>query len=64
MEKKVPVLPMVPAGKALDDFILWDAEVEKQQNDLRKKELVVNISYQIGFFFLFCISIILFIKSH
>lgn len=28
---------MVPAGKALDDFILWDAEVEKQQNDLRKE---------------------------
>ena len=37
VEKKVPVLPMVPAGKALDDFILWDAEVEKQQNDLRKE---------------------------
>ena len=37
VEKKVPVLPMVPAGKALDDFILWD-EVEKQQNDLRKEK--------------------------
>ncbi|EGW31477.1 acetolactate synthase [Spathaspora passalidarum NRRL Y-27907] len=37
VEKKVPVLPMVPAGKALDDFILWDAEVEKEQNELRKQ---------------------------
>ena len=31
VEKKVPVLPMVPAGKALDDFILWDAEVENNK---------------------------------
>lgn len=37
VEKKVPVLPMVPGGNALDDFILWDAEVEKQQNELRKE---------------------------
>lgn len=35
VEKKVPVLPMVPAGKALDDFIVWDPELEKQQNELR-----------------------------
>ncbi|KAK6455157.1 acetolactate synthase [Scheffersomyces xylosifermentans] len=37
VEKKVPVLPMVPAGSALDDFILWDAETESQQNQLRKE---------------------------
>ncbi|RLV94149.1 Acetolactate synthase catalytic subunit mitochondrial [Spathaspora sp. JA1] len=37
VEKKVPVLPMVPGGNALDDFILWDPEVEKQQNELRKQ---------------------------
>ncbi|KAG7663255.1 ILV2 [[Candida] subhashii] len=37
VEKKVPVLPMVPAGKALDDFIIWDPELEKQQNDLRRE---------------------------
>ncbi|KAG7193991.1 Acetolactate synthase, mitochondrial [Scheffersomyces spartinae] len=37
VEKKVPVLPMVPAGKGLDEFILFDPEVEKEQNELRKK---------------------------
>ncbi|RCK57310.1 Acetolactate synthase catalytic subunit, mitochondrial [Candida viswanathii] len=37
VEKKVPVLPMVPAGKGLDEFILWDAEAEKEQNELRKE---------------------------
>ncbi|KAI5950562.1 ILV2 [Candida margitis] len=37
VEKKVPVLPMVPGGNALDDFILWDSETEKQQNALRKQ---------------------------
>lgn len=37
VEKKVPVLPMVPAGSALDDFILWDAETEKQQKELRNE---------------------------
>ncbi|KAI3403448.2 ILV2 [Candida oxycetoniae] len=37
VEKKVPVLPMVPAGKALDDFILWDSEAEEKQNALRKQ---------------------------
>ncbi|CCH46788.1 acetolactate synthase I/II/III large subunit [Wickerhamomyces ciferrii] len=35
VEKKVPVLPMVPGGKALDEFIVFDAEVEKQQKALR-----------------------------
>lgn len=37
VDKKVPVLPMVPGGNALDDFIVWDPEVEKEQNELRKK---------------------------
>lgn len=37
VEKKVPVLPMVPGGKALDEFIVFDADVEKQQNALRKE---------------------------
>jgi acetolactate synthase-1/2/3 large subunit len=37
VEKKVPVLPMVPGGNALDDFILWDAETERLQNELRKE---------------------------
>lgn len=37
VEKKVPVLPMVPAGKGLDEFIVFDAEVERQQNALRKE---------------------------
>lgn len=35
VEKKVPVLPMVPGGKALDDFIVYDAEVERLENELR-----------------------------
>ncbi|ODV95560.1 hypothetical protein PACTADRAFT_50262 [Pachysolen tannophilus NRRL Y-2460] len=37
VEKKVPVLPMVPAGKGLDEFILFDPEIEKQQKELRHK---------------------------
>lgn len=35
VEKKVPVLPMVPGGKALDDFIIYDAEVEKHEKEVR-----------------------------
>jgi acetolactate synthase-1/2/3 large subunit len=35
VEKKVPVLPMVPAGKGLDEFIVYDAEVEKAEKALR-----------------------------
>lgn len=35
VEKKVPVLPMVPGGKALDDFIVYDEEVERQEKILR-----------------------------
>jgi acetolactate synthase-1/2/3 large subunit len=37
VEKKVPVLPMVPSGKGLDEFISYDAAVEKLENELRKK---------------------------
>ncbi|ODV78469.1 uncharacterized protein CANTADRAFT_26553 [Suhomyces tanzawaensis NRRL Y-17324] len=37
VEKKVPVLPMVPAGRALDDFILWDAETERKEKELRNQ---------------------------
>ncbi|GMM35567.1 acetolactate synthase catalytic subunit [Saccharomycopsis crataegensis] len=37
VQGKVPVLPMVPAGKGLDEFISFDAEFEKQQNELRKE---------------------------
>ncbi|CCD26412.1 uncharacterized protein NDAI_0H02380 [Naumovozyma dairenensis CBS 421] len=37
VEKKVPVLPMVPAGKGLDEFINFDPEMEKEQNELRHK---------------------------
>lgn len=37
VEKKVPVLPMVPGGKALDDFIIYDAEVERQEKELRNQ---------------------------
>ncbi|KAM9924809.1 hypothetical protein OXX80_011100, partial [Metschnikowia pulcherrima] len=37
VERKVPVLPMVPGGKALDDFIVYDAEVERQEKELRRE---------------------------
>lgn len=37
VEKKVPVLPMVPGGNALDDFIVFDAEVERKENELRNQ---------------------------
>lgn len=35
VEKKVPVLPMVPAGKGLHEFIDFDPEVERKQIELR-----------------------------
>lgn len=37
VEPKVPVLPMVPAGKGLDEFIVFDPKVEMEQNALRHK---------------------------
>ena len=35
IEKKVPVLPMVPTGKGLDEFISFDPKVENEQKELR-----------------------------
>lgn len=37
VEPKVPVLPMVPAGKALDEFINFDPDMEREQTELRHK---------------------------
>lgn len=37
VEKKVPVLPMVPAGKGLHEFINFDPKVEEEQKVLRHK---------------------------
>ncbi|ODV59756.1 acetolactate synthase catalytic subunit [Ascoidea rubescens DSM 1968] len=37
VESKVPVLPMVPAGKGLDEFLTYDPEVQRQQRELRTK---------------------------
>lgn len=37
VEKKVPVLPMVPGGKALHEFIQYDEEVERQERELRRE---------------------------
>lgn len=37
VEKKVPVLPMVPGGKALHEFIVYDEEVERQEKELRRE---------------------------
>lgn len=37
VEPKVPVLPMVPAGKGLDEFINFDPKVEEEQTALRYK---------------------------
>lgn len=36
VEKKVPVLPMVPGGKGLNEFIQYDEEVERQEKELRR----------------------------
>ncbi|KAK9472105.1 mitochondrial acetolactate synthase [Dipodascopsis tothii] len=35
--KKVPVLPMVPGGKALHEFLVYDAAEEKERDELRAK---------------------------
>lgn len=37
VEKKVPVLPMVPAGHALDNFIVYDEELTHKDRELRKQ---------------------------
>lgn len=39
VDQKVPVLPMVPAGKALDECIVYNAEVERERRDLRKQRI-------------------------
>jgi acetolactate synthase-1/2/3 large subunit len=36
-DKKVPVLPMVPAGSALHEFIAWDSEKDKARRELMQK---------------------------
>ncbi|KAK7734273.1 Acetolactate synthase, mitochondrial [Cytospora paraplurivora] len=36
-EKKVPVLPMVPAGRALHEFITWDAAKDKARRELMRE---------------------------
>ncbi|KAI9762134.1 MAG: Acetolactate synthase, mitochondrial [Chaenotheca gracillima] len=36
-DKKVPVLPMVPAGKALHEFLVYDEVKEKERKALMKK---------------------------
>ncbi|KAJ9162135.1 Acetolactate synthase [Coniochaeta hoffmannii] len=36
-DKKVPVLPMVPAGSGLHEFIAWDSAKDKARRELMKK---------------------------
>ncbi|KAI9810448.1 MAG: Acetolactate synthase, mitochondrial [Thelocarpon impressellum] len=36
-DKKVPVLPMVPAGKALHEFLVYDEAKEKERRKVMKK---------------------------
>ncbi|KAK0641515.1 thiamine diphosphate-binding protein [Cercophora newfieldiana] len=36
-DKKVPVLPMVPAGCGLHEFIAWDGEKDKARRELMQK---------------------------
>ncbi|KAA8895702.1 thiamine diphosphate-binding protein [Sphaerosporella brunnea] len=36
VDKKVPVLPMVPAGKALHEFLVYDADKEKLRREALK----------------------------
>ncbi|KJZ73306.1 Acetolactate synthase catalytic subunit [Hirsutella minnesotensis 3608] len=36
-DKKVPVLPMVPAGSALHEFLVYDAEKDKQRRELMRQ---------------------------
>ncbi|KAK9323583.1 thiamine diphosphate-binding protein [Lipomyces orientalis] len=37
VDKKVPVLPMVPAGKGLHEFLVYDAAKEQERKVLRKQ---------------------------
>ncbi len=36
-DKKVPVLPMVPAGSALHEFITWDAAKDKKRRETMRQ---------------------------
>ncbi|KAL2267828.1 hypothetical protein VTJ83DRAFT_5105 [Remersonia thermophila] len=36
-DKKVPVLPMVPGGSGLHEFITWDGEKDKQRRELMRQ---------------------------
>ncbi|KAH8675953.1 thiamine diphosphate-binding protein [Xylariales sp. PMI_506] len=36
-DKKVPVLPMVPAGSGLHEFLVWDGEKDKKRRELMKE---------------------------
>ncbi|KAL2758958.1 hypothetical protein ACRALDRAFT_1069115 [Sodiomyces alcalophilus JCM 7366] len=36
-DKKVPVLPMVPAGHGLHEFITWDSAKDKERRELMKQ---------------------------
>lgn len=39
VDQKVPVLPMVPAGKGLDECLVYDATVEAERKALREQRL-------------------------
>ncbi|RAK95565.1 acetolactate synthase catalytic subunit [Aspergillus ibericus CBS 121593] len=36
-DKKVPVLPMVPTGRALHEFIAWDSGMDKKRRELMRE---------------------------
>ncbi|KAI1345266.1 acetolactate synthase [Xylariaceae sp. FL0016] len=36
-DKKVPVLPMVPAGSALHEFLVWDSEKDKKRRVMMRE---------------------------
>jgi acetolactate synthase I/II/III large subunit len=36
-DKKVPVLPMVPAGSGLHEFLVWDGEKDKKRREVMKE---------------------------
>lgn len=39
-DRKVPVLPMVPAGRGLHEFLVFDEAKEKERKDLMRKRNV------------------------
>lgn len=47
VDSKVPVLPMVPAGKGLQDCIVYDERVEEERRQLRNERLK-RLSNQAG----------------